>query len=228
MNPLLSILVPVYNEERTLRTIMDAIVGACPDAQVVYIDDGSRDNSWNILKERARPQDLVLTKPNGGKGSAIRLGLEKAQGQFCVIQDADLEYDPAEIPTLLKEAQTHAGSVVFGSRFLQKNPAIYNRFLWGNKVLSGIMSVLFATRITDSYTCYKLLPTNVFRSLNLTSSGFEMEAEICAKCLRHGIPIREVAITYKPRRVEEGKKIRLMDAWKGLLMMMKIRVMKDG
>ncbi len=224
----LSVIVPVYNEASTLVSIMHRIGSALPQAQVIYVDDGSTDDSLAILRAHARPQDVVLTKNNGGKGSAIRLGLEKAQGTYTVIQDADLEYDPAEIPMLLQAAMSHPGSVVFGSRFLKENPAIYNRFLMGNKVLSGIMSVLFGKRITDSYTCYKLLPTDLFRSLHLQSSGFEMEAEICAKCLRKGISIHEVAITYKPRRVEEGKKIRLKDAWTGLCMMIKIRMTKQS
>lgn len=223
MSTSLSVIVPVYNEARTLASIMEQISKALPNAQVIYVNDGSKDGSLEILKAHARPQDMVLTKDNGGKGSAIKLGLEKSQSTYTVIQDADLEYDPAEIPMLLAHAEEQPGSVVFGSRFLRDNPAIYNRFLMGNKVLSAIMSILFGKRITDSYTCYKLLPTDVFRGLQIKSSGFEMEAEICAKCLRRGIPIREFAITYKPRKVEEGKKIRLSDAWKGLLMMLKIR-----
>ncbi len=220
----LSVIVPVFNEARTLASMMEKIAQALPEAQVIYVNDGSSDGSLEILQKHARPQDTVLTKSNGGKGSAIRLGLEKSQGMYTVIQDADLEYDPQEIPLLLAEAQKHPGSAVFGSRFLRSNPAIYNRFLLGNKVLSAVMSVLFGSRITDSYTCYKLLPTDVFRSLGLQSSGFEMEAEICAKCLRRGISVHEVAITYKPRTLEEGKKIRFADAWKGLLMMIRIRL----
>lgn len=224
MKNTLAVIVPVYNEARTLHDIMERISGALPDAQVIYVDDGSHDTSLAILREHARQQDVVLTKPNGGKGSAIRMGLEKSEAMYTVIQDADLEYDPEEIPHLLSEAQNRQGAVIFGSRFLQKNPAIYNRFLLGNKVLSAIISVLFFKRITDSYTCYKLLPTDVFRSLQIKSSGFEMEAEITAKCLRRGIVIHEVPITYKPRRVEEGKKIRFSDAWKGLLMMLRVRL----
>lgn len=222
--PRLSIIVPVYNEERTIAAVMDRIVIACGAiAEVIYIDDGSKDGSLAILKAKARAQDTVLTKPNGGKGDAVRMGITKARAPFIVIQDADLEYEPAEILHLLEVAEHHPGAVVFGSRFLRSNPNIYRRFLWGNKVLSAAVSLLFFRRITDSYTCYKLLPSPLFRSLEIRSTGFEMEAEICSKCLRRGIPILEVPISYRPRSLAEGKKIRFADAWKGLLMMILVR-----
>jgi glycosyltransferase involved in cell wall biosynthesis len=220
----LSIIVPVYNEERTLASIMSALGAKCPEAQIVYVDDGSRDRSLAILQGGARPQDLVLTKENGGKGSAIRLGLEQASGQFTVIQDADLEYDPAEIRLLLDAAKSQPGSAVFGSRFLRHNPNIYKRFLFGNKALTFILNTLYGSRLTDSYTCYKLLPTDLFRGLDLKARGFELEAEICAKCLLKKIAIHEVPVSYKPRTIEEGKKINWRDAVKGVAMMVRLRL----
>ena len=223
MPPDLTILVPVYNEERTLQTIMRRIAETNPEAQIIYIDDGSRDRSLALLEEHKRPTDLVLTKQNGGKGSAIRLGLEASRGTYTIIQDADLEYDPAEIRLLVAEAKAHPGSAVFGSRFLRPNPNIYRRFLLGNKTLTALMNLLFFSRLTDTYTCYKLLPTDLFRSLRLRSSGFELEAEICGKCLKTHIPIRELPISYHPRTIAEGKKINLKDAWKGVVMMVKVR-----
>lgn len=222
--PTLSVLVPVYNEERTLASVMDAIVAACPDAQIVYVDDGSSDGSLPILRGKARPTDVVIAAPHGGKGSAIRAGLQRASGVFTVIQDADLEYDPAEIRLLMERARARPGAAVFGSRFLRPNPNIYRRFLWGNKVLTWCMDILFGCRLTDSYTCYKLLPTAEFKALRLQSNGFELEAEICARCVKSGIEIVEVPITYKPRTILEGKKIRWTDAVKGLAMMVKVRV----
>lgn len=126
----------------------------------------------------------------------------------------------------MAEAEAHPGSAVFGSRFMQRNPNIYKRFLIGNKVLTAWMNLLFFASVSDSYTCYKLLPTDLFRSLNLQSNGFEMEAEICAKCLRRRINIREVPISYSPRTIEEGKKIGWRDAVKGLNMMARIRFSK--
>ncbi len=224
MTPELSVLVPVYNEAATVATIMDELVASCPDAQLIYIDDGSRDESLAIMKTRARVHDVVLTKPNGGKGSAIVLGLTKATGEYTVIQDADLEYHPKQIQQLLTEAKRLDGSAVFGSRFLTANPNIYKRFLIGNKVITGCLNLLFGSRLTDSYTCYKLLPTKVFQSLNITANGFELEAEIAAKCLKRGVRIVEIPVTYKPRTIEEGKKIGWKDAVRGAWMMLKIRV----
>lgn len=223
MQQKLTIIVPVYNEGKTVAEIMAALRRDWPDAQVVYVDDGSKDDSLAVLRAHATPRDLVLTKPNGGKGSAIRTGLEKATGDYTVIQDADLEYDPAEIRLLLDEATAHPGTVVFGSRFLRHNPNIYKRFLMGNKAMTLALNILFFSRVTDSYTCYKLLPTDMFRSLDLTARGFELEAEICAKTLRKGVKIREVPISYKPRTIEEGKKIRFSDATKGVKTMLRIR-----
>lgn len=224
MNEELSIIVPVYNEAATLRTIMQSVVAACSDAEIIYVDDGSTDDSLTILHAHARPTDSVLTKENGGKGSAIRMGLAQASSTYTVIQDADIEYDPREIHLLLDAARAHPGCGVFGSRFFQgKTPHIYRRFLLGNKTLTGFLNLLFGSSLTDSYTCYKLLPTDVFRALALTSNGFELEAEIAAKCLKRGIFIHEVPISYRPRTIEQGKKIGWRDAIKGLLMMVKVK-----
>ncbi len=225
--PLLTVLVPIYNEERTLAEVMHEVSAALPESEIVYIDDGSKDGSLHILQREKRPQDIVLTKENGGKGSAIREGLKHATGQYCVIQDADLEYDPKEILTLLKEAESHAGSIVFGSRFLSSNPNIYSLYLLGNKTLTWIINVLFGGHLTDSYTCYKLFPTDILRSLPLTARGFELEAELAAYPLKFGHDIRECAISYKPRTFEEGKKINGKDAVKGILTMLRIKFTKS-
>jgi glycosyltransferase involved in cell wall biosynthesis len=222
--PTLSILVPVYNEERTIGTVMNLLARTCPDAEVIYVDDGSKDGSLAIMKNNARPQDTVLTKENGGKGSAIRMGLSKASGTFTVIQDADTEYDPSEIALLLEEAKKSPNVAVFGSRFLRENPNIYKRYLFGNKLITGLVNILFGSRLTDSYTCYKLFPTELMRSFPLTARGFELEAELCAYPLMRKISIREIPISYRPRSLEEGKKIRPADAWKGFKTLLRIRL----
>ncbi len=219
----LTILVPVYNEERTLAEMMRILSSALPESEIIYIDDGSKDQSLAILRANARPSDVVLTKENGGKGSAIRAGLSQAHGEFCVIQDADMEYDPREILMILAEAKAHPGCAIFGSRFLMPNPNVYPLYLLGNKVLTTILNILFWGHLSDSYTCYKLFPTKILKALPLSASGFELEAELSAYTLKRGIEIREVPITYKPRTFEAGKKIRFGDAVKGVWTMLKIR-----
>ncbi len=221
--PTLSIIVPLFNEERTIAAICDALHNLCPDAELIFVDDGSRDQSLSRLHTHIRPSDIVLTKENGGKGSAIRLGLTRASGTYTIIQDADLEYDPGEISLLLAHAIAHPGHAVFGSRFLKKNPNLYKRFLWGNKAITLFINMLFKTKLTDTYTCYKLFPTDVMRSLPLKANGFELETELCCYPALQGIPIDEIPISYSPRSLEEGKKIRLRDAWRGCVTALGIR-----
>lgn len=224
--PRLSVLVPVYNEQSTIVRVMETLTKVLPDSEVVYIDDGSVDGSLALMKAHARPQDKVLTQENGGKGSAIRLGIKEATGDFIVIQDADLEYDPAEINLLMAHAEKHPTDIVFGSRFLRPNPNIYPVYLMGNKVLTGIVNILFGGHLTDSYTCYKLFPTNILKSLPLSANGFELEAELTAYPLKMKHRIVELPISYSPRTFAEGKKIKGSDALRGIWTMLKVKCEK--
>jgi glycosyltransferase involved in cell wall biosynthesis len=220
----LSVIVPIYNEEATLVRVMAALTEALPEAEFVYVNDGSKDKSLDILHKYARPEDKVLSKTNGGKGSAIRLGIENVMGDFCVIQDADLEYDPREIKELLKQAEETEDIIVFGSRFLRKNPNIYPLYLLGNKVITLVANILFFVWLTDTYTCYKLFPTHILRKLPLKARGFELEAELTCYPLKQGYKIVEIPISYQPRSFEEGKKINWKDAVKGVMTMLRIRM----
>ncbi len=222
--PRLSIIIPIYNEEATLVRVMAALSEALPEAECVYVNDGSKDRSLEILQKHARPEDKVLSKENGGKGSAIRLGIENITGDFCVIQDADLEYDPREIRMLLSRAEQEKDVIVFGSRFLQKNPNIYPLYLLGNKVITWIINVCFFVWLTDSYTCYKVFPTSILKKLPLKARGFELEAELTCYPLKQGYRIVEEAISYQPRSFEEGKKINWKDAVKGIMKILSIRM----
>lgn len=221
--PRLSVLVPVYNESATIVRVMDALTLTLPDAEIIYVNDGSKDDSLALLRAHARKQDIVLTKENGGKGSAIRLGISEAKGGYCVIQDADLEYDPREILTLLDVAVKNSTRVVFGSRFLKPNPNLYPLYLLGNKAITMIANILFFVKLTDSYTCYKLFPTSLLKKFPLRARGFELEAELTAYPLRFGATIIECPISYQPRTFEEGKKINWRDAVKGALTFLRIR-----
>ncbi len=220
---LLHVIVPVYNEEKTLLNVMKKLEKTLPNANIIYVNDGSNDASLEILQKNARPQDIVLTKENGGKGSALRLGIASATAEYCVIQDADLEYNPEDIVLLLEKAEANLGSIIFGSRFLKTNPTMYPLFLLGNKILTWFLNMLFWSNISDSYTCYKLFPTKILQSIPLQGDGFEIEAELCAYPLKLKKKIIEIPITYAPRSFEEGKKIRAKDALKGILTMIKIR-----
>lgn len=211
--PRLSIVVPVYNEERTVGQIIDRIHAACGAwAECIFVDDGSTDGTLRILREKAGPRDHVLTKPNGGKGSAVRMGYAHATGVYTIVQDADLEYSPEEIPALLAKAEGDRLPVVFGSRRLkqQKQFAHLLAFI-GGSILTHICNILYGTRLTDQPTCYKMVRTDILHSLVLWANDFRFDPELTALLARRGIPIAEHPISYHPRSFAEGKKIGLKD-----------------
>jgi glycosyltransferase involved in cell wall biosynthesis len=217
LTPNVSFLVPIYNERRTVDALLDRLAQVGVSQEIILVDDGSTDGTRNLLSGKERDGVALFFHPeNRGKGGAIQTALAQARGRYAAIQDADLEYDPVQYRELLAVARRDNMPAVIGSRFLRDNPTAYRRFLWGNKLLTFWINLLCGSRFTDTYTCYKLIQTDVFRSLNLTSRGFEMEAEICAKIARRHIHFTECPISYAPRRVEEGKKIRWKDAVKGL------------
>ena len=224
--PRLSIVVPVYNEERTLHTIIDRLQAACGDiAEFIFVDDGSRDASLSILKARARPQDTVLTKSNGGKGSAVRMGYGHATGDYVIVQDADLEYDPADIPGLFAYAEERRLPALFGSRRLRKQKQFSHvTFFIGGTLLTWICNVLYGTRLTDQPTCYKMVRGDVLKTLPLRENDFRFDPELTCMLARRGHAIPELPISYHPRSKEEGKKINWRDWFKWVWVFVKLRV----
>jgi glycosyltransferase involved in cell wall biosynthesis len=210
----LSIVIPVYNEERTIREIL-ARVSKLPVAkEIIVVDDCSRDGTRDLLAELEQAGDLtvIYLPKNGGKGAALRMGFRAATGDVVVVQDADLEYDPRDILKLLRPLVEGQAEVVYGSRFLHESPqdkSLLHRS--GNWLLTAASNVFTGLAITDMETCYKAFRRDVIQSIQVEQNRFGFEPEITAKLARRGHRIVEVPITYKARGFAEGKKIGLKD-----------------
>lgn len=211
----LSIIIPIYNEQNTiLQTVRQVLRQQVHE--VVIINDGSSDGTALKLKLIRDPRVRIKTHlSNQGKGRAIISGINLVTGNYVLIQDADLEYCPTDYPKLLKYASPH--KAVFGSRLIYSNPRAYFVTYLGNVILTKLCNILYGSNLTDSYTCFKLIPTRILKSLNLKSKSFEIEAEITAKLLKKNYPIIEVPIKYMPRNYQQGKKIKFKDAILGLI-----------
>jgi hypothetical protein len=228
--PLLSVIIPVYNEERTVDALLRRVVAGpfpYPQKEVIVVDDGSRDGTADVLARwRDRPGVLLLRHPqNRGKGAAVRTGLAHACGEITLIQDADLEYDPADYPRVVAPIRAGRAAVVYGSRYLAPAARLpWSKFRCAVWLLNQAVRVLYGQRLTDEATCYKALRTDVFRRLDLRSERFELCAEVTAKVCRLGLPIVEVPISYAPRTAREGKKIGWRDAWATFRTLLRWRV----
>jgi len=224
----LSIIVPVYNEVKTIREVIRRIqaVGEV-EKEIIIVDDGSNDGTRQELEtlgmERLENITILFHKRNLGKGTAIRTGLEHAHGEIVIIQDADLEQDPADYPYLLEPFRNPEIQVVYGSRILGSNPRPSWSFYWGVRLLTWITNLLYGANITDEATGYKVFRTALLRELDLESVGFEFCPEVTAKVLRQGMQIYEVPIFYQPRSKEEGKKIRWKDGAVAIWTLLKYR-----
>jgi len=224
-SPRLSIVMPVYNEERTLEEIVQRVFNACGDfAEVIFVDDGSKDRSPELLKKLARPQDTVLAKENGGKGSAVHMGYKRAKGRYTIVQDADLEYRPEEIPGLLAHAEENNLKALFGSRRLKKQKQfVHFTFFIGGSLLTYYCNLLYGTKLTDQPTCYKMVRTDVLKTLPLKENDFRFDPELTVMLARRSIFIAERPISYHPRSLEEGKKICWKDWFKWMWVFTKLR-----
>jgi dolichol-phosphate hexosyltransferase len=224
----LSILMPVYNEEGTIERAIERVLHAdvgTDSYELVVLDDGSTDGTRDRLGGREWPDRVRITyaAENRGKGRAIRTALSEAQGTYVVILDADLEYDPNDLRALLVPVREQIADAAFGTRAFRAHSAYSFWYVVGNRFLSTATNLIFNTWITDVYTCFKLMPTDLMRSLSLRENSFTIEAEITARLLKSGARIQEVPITYVARTREEGKKIRASDGIRGLMTLLRIR-----
>jgi glycosyltransferase involved in cell wall biosynthesis len=219
----ISFLIPAYNEEATIGEVLERIAALGLDAQVIVVDDGSRDRTAEIAEAAGA---TVIRKANGGKGSALRAGIPLIDGDIAVIQDADMEYDPAEVPKLIKPIEDGVADVVYGSRLSGGMPQRAYLFwhLVGNRFLSLVTGILFNTTISDMETGYKAFRSEVLKSLDLKQNDFGIEPEITGKICKRNLRIYELPISYYGRTYEEGKNITWRDGFKALWVLFDVRL----
>jgi dolichol-phosphate hexosyltransferase len=223
----LSILMPVYNEEdRIADAVKQALDVQYPaEIELVIVDDGSRDGTADVLRALSDARLNVVVHPrNRGKGAAIRTAVEHATGDYMVILDADLEYDPQDIPKLLEPVLDGRATVVYGNRTFGSHSSFSFWYVMGNKAVTTAANMLYNCYLGDLETCFKLMPVSLYRSLDVHSRGFGMEAEVTGKLLRRRIRPYEVPISYRARTREEGKKITWRDGVEALWILSRERV----
>ena len=207
---LISVIIPAYNEEHTIRQVLEAVQALPFDKQTIVVNDGSTDNTYSILETFSEENEITIVhcEKNSGKGYAIRSGIPHVKGKIVVIQDADLELNPKDILELVGPLKTETAKVVYGSRFLKGrgNASLHNYI--ANRILAFYTNLLYGCRITDESTGYKAFSSEVISCLNLRCEGFEFCPEVTAKILRAGYHIHEVPVSYFPRTKKEGKKLR--------------------
>jgi len=214
----LSIVVPVFNEQKTVVRILGKLADFKLEGiekEIIIVNDGSTDNTANLIKKFSNKFKIISYNNNQGKGMAVVTGIKNSHGDYIIIQDADLEYDPNQIKNLIKPIIEKKSEVVYGTRLNrlpnlkrdEKNPLFLLHYL-GNRFLSLITSILYGQWITDMETCYKLFPRKAVETMKLSAKRFDFEPEITAKLLKKGYKILEVPITTKPRGYDEGKKLR--------------------
>ena len=223
---LLTVLMPLFNEERTAAEIIQQVIDLPLQLELIIINNGSDDATGMIIRQFGDQSNIRIIDrdKNIGKGDAITEGLKLAQGKYTVIQDGDLEYDPNDLVRMVKLAEREMAPVVFGSRILNPASGIsYQRYLWGGKLLTWLANFLYGVGITDESTCYKMIRTNIMKGLNLECRRFEFCPEVVAKLGRNKIKIVEIPITYRPRNFAEGKKIRWFDGAEAIWTLLKYR-----
>lgn len=223
-DPVLSVVMPVYNERTTVEEIIRRVLAVPMRIQLIVVDDGSKDGSGDIL-ERLQPElgFTLLRQANAGKGAALRHGFTAVTGDMVIIQDADLEYAPEEYPELIELIVKGQADVVYGSRFLGRHRVFMFTHYLGNMVVTLATNILYNTMLNDMETCYKVMRTDVLRSFTLDSNGFGIEPEITAKIFKRGYRVYEIPITYAGRGYDEGKKITWRAGFEALWVLLKYR-----
>jgi glycosyltransferase involved in cell wall biosynthesis len=223
-----SFLVPAYNEAATIEALLDGVWALDLDKQVIVVDDGSTDGTGELVERWREGRDgvVLLRQDNRGKGSAVRAAIPHADGGITVIQDADLEYDPADVPALIEPIERGVADVVYGSRLSGGRPQRAYLFwhLVGNRFLSLLTNLLYNTTLSDMETGYKAFRTEVLRSLDLHQEGFGIEPEITAKVCRRKLRVYELPIAYYGRTYAEGKKITWRDGFKAIRVLLGVRL----
>lgn len=224
--PLLSVLIPVYNEVATVAEVLERVLAVPLDMEVVVVDDGSTDGTRDLLAGVEDPRVKVhLHDGNQGKGMAMRTAIAHASGRIMAVQDADLEYRPEEFVDLVKPITDGRALVVYGSRCLNPDNVMkFDRFRFGSWVLTKLTNILYGSRLTDEPTCYKLFHRDAIKDMRLRCTGFEFCPEITAKVLKRGHEIVELPISYQGRSVAEGKKINWKDGVIGIWTLLRYRV----
>jgi glycosyltransferase involved in cell wall biosynthesis len=225
----LSVVMPVYNEQATLRHVVERVLAVPLDIELICVDDGSQDGSREILVQlgERHPQIRVLLQPkNMGKGAALRRGIAEVTGDFVIIQDADLEYDPDEYPLLLAPLLQDKADVVYGSRFLGAGPhrVLYYWHSVGNWILTLLSNALTNINLSDMETCYKVFRREILQSIPIEENRFGFEPEITVKVAKRRLRVYEVGISYCGRTYEEGKKIGWKDGFRALFCLLKYTI----
>ena len=222
----MTVLIPTYNELATLEQIVSRVADLPLDKEIIIVDDASDDGSRELIRELVRNNDNIIAlfhEKNLGKGAAVRAGIERASGDILIIQDADLEYSPEDIPELIRPIAEGWADVVYGSRFLGIHRVFKVWHYFGNRFLTTVANILYDTMLTDMETGYKAFRTEILKGMKLRSNRFDIEPEITAKIFKRRLRIYEMPITYRGRDYDEGKKIGPLDGIPALWALIKYR-----